>query len=73
MGASDEPEARDDGYWDISVAHDPDFSVVRYRRVPEDLAQKLLVHGTSDQEFQDGYEAARALRRFSGDTVWTNE
>jgi len=47
-------------YWmGLRLDREP-FEIFKLSRVPEDLAEKLIVQGTSDQEFSDGYDATRA-------------
>jgi hypothetical protein len=52
--------AEDPRYW-LQLRLDREPYALFMATVPSDLADKLEVQGTSDQEFSDGYEAMRAV------------
>lgn len=78
LGATDDLSGGwDDSFWPDS--HDEGFEEgdveTKEINVSPELAQKLLVHGTSDQHFSDGYEARDAIDQETKkmDKVWTDE
>ena len=76
-GASDDDNAAGSGYW-INLSLDEDtrrdgWELVELNNVPDDIAQKLIDQGTSDQWYDDGYDAAQAAAPYVGETVYTAE
>jgi len=48
-----------DSFWPLEMRED-DYSLVMLQDVPEDIAEQLLAQGTSEQWYDDGYDAASA-------------
>ena len=70
-GASDAPHAFSPDYWALDEGEA--FELVELVGVPDDLARRLLAHGTTEQDFSDGYEAARAAEPYRGEVVYSHE
>jgi len=48
-----------DSFWPLEMRED-DYALVMLQDVPEDIAEQLLAQGTSEQWYDDGYDAASA-------------
>ena len=70
-GASDDSQARNKRYWDFSVSDDETFTIVELERVPDEIAANLIVQGSSAQEYDDGYTAMDAARRYITGVVFS--
>lgn len=60
---ADTPNATSERYWADYYSEDYDQNkgeTVSLKNVPMEIASRLLVQGTSEQVFSDGYEAANA-------------
>lgn len=67
---ADEENAANPEFWPMEL-RESRFTIAEISNVPDDIAEKLLVQGTSDQEYSDGYEAAQAVADLP--TVWEEE
>jgi hypothetical protein len=65
-GATDNLSGGSPRFWG-KVASQDGFAVYKLARVPMDLAEKLIDHGTRAQAFPDGYKAWEAAKRFAKD------
>jgi len=57
------------GYWMVNHLGVEQWTLVVLKDVPEDLAARLEDHGTSAQDFSDGYEAWAAAQPYDAGTV----
>jgi hypothetical protein len=74
-GASRDEVADTPRYWGLtrhSSEHAGVYTATRYT-LPEELAVQLETMGMSDQVFDDGYEAERALHEYVGTHVFDYE
>ena len=72
-GAADvnEPgDPYDPSFWPMYYGN---WDLVALTNVPEDVAEKLLVQGTSDQWYGDGYDAANAALPYVSTTVYHHD
>jgi hypothetical protein len=60
-------------YWLPLWNEDEPFRLVRLVNVPADVAAQFVAHGTSEQHYADGYEAARAAAPYEGAELYRSD
>ena len=66
----DKPATRRASYWPSSLYDTPyPVALVRLSNVPSDIVEKLMVQGSSDQYYGDGYEATFAAAPYMDEFI----
>lgn len=64
-GATDDPRGAHSKYW-LSLNLDGEhYQIHKLAKVPVELAEQLLKQGTSEQVFDDGYDAASKAIKYA--------
>ena len=69
--ATQDRAGKNSRYWDMNLQKDENFTIVKLKNVPDDLAESLENMGTRDQKIRDGYKAFNDAKRYIKDVVYT--